>query len=90
MPTLILCEKLNHVFIGVCLHYSILVMSPTAGTNQSLVAWDSEMAHQVKVLSTHPESLSTVLRNHIRGGRVTTDFFFFFLKIYLLLYVRTL
>lgn len=68
MLTLTVGEKLNHVFIGVYLHSCKWVISLSPGTNQSLVTWDSEIAHQVKVLSVHPDSLSSVLGNHVAGG----------------------
>lgn len=40
-------------------------MRPSKVTNESLVAWGGEMAHQVKVLAATPDNLSSVIGNYM-------------------------
>lgn len=45
-------------------------MRPSKGTNESLVAWSAEMAHQVKVLSATLDNLSSVIGNYMQKNRI--------------------
>lgn len=40
-------------------------MRPSKGTNESLVTWSGEMAHQIKVLAAIPDNLKSIVGNYM-------------------------